>query len=422
MHILFITANRKFLDEKSEEAIFLRAMVDTAEALHVVVFTRRSDGYQTKKIGENAWIYPTNSFFPFLSALDAWRIIRLELLWQGQFRAHIIHSDDPYLSGWLGLILAHRHSRVWMINLHRYFWEHDSWLRNIGRRLTIIPVSWIIMYAERICIFSERVRIYIADAASPADQKKIFSLQKIYDPSIIRSTPVTIDLKQKYPDCNFLILVVAPLRAGVRIGLALDVLAHLRQIPGYRKAGLVVVGHGSLRSLYGLRAKTLGIGPWVKFERDADDLVSYYKTANLLLYLASSEEEDDAAITAAAAGCAIVALPSTIASGIIKSGENGLIVEHATESAVMAAIRQYNEVPGLRERFKLNSSAYLGETFVQSHESLIEQLRTCWTYQEAPPEEEHLEHELSFAGTKSLGENRWFSRAKKIITNLRPRR
>src|SRR3989344_2035484 len=231
MHILFITANRKFLDEKSEEATLMRAMVSAAEVLHVVVFTLRRHGYATKKIGDNAWIYPTNSFFSLLHAFDAWRIIRLELLWQGQFRAHIIHSDDPFVGGWLGFFLAWQQGRVWMVNLHKYFWEYDSLWHSIWTRLRIIPVSWIMANAEQVCVFSERVRLYLSDAASPLQQKKIRSFQKIYDPAAIRNALVTLDLKKKYPAYNFLILIAAPLRVGTRIGLALEAFARLFAIP-----------------------------------------------------------------------------------------------------------------------------------------------------------------------------------------------
>lgn len=421
MHVLFITSNRKFLDETSEEALQLQAMVESAEALHVVVFTLRYHGHQIRKIGPNAWIYPTNSLLSPLCVFDAWRTIRLQVVWKGQFRVHVIHSDDPFAAGWLGYILARRNERAWVVNIHCYLWGYDSLWHALGVRLSSVPVSWIMRYAEHVCVYSEQARLYLMEVTSSESRKKIISFQKRYDPAALRRAPITIDLRQKYPEYNFIILVCAPLTVGGHVGLAIDMLARLHRIPGYGRAGLVVVGRGPLRSVHELKARTLGVKQWVRFEHAAKDLASYCKSANVLLYLASGPEEDENVITAAAAGCAIVALPSAIASGIIRDGENGLIVQDANDESLTIAIRRFNEVPGLRERFKLNSAMHLGESYIATTQSLAEQLRLAWSFEEAPPEEAHLEHELSFPGAAEAGKQAWRTRVQKLFTRIMKR-
>jgi len=93
MHVLFLTTNTEFLKDGGTEQTFLDSLVRATDVLHVVVYTKRRDGYKTKKLNDHAWVYPTNSFFGF-KALSIMRTARFQVSWQGEFRAHVIYSDD----------------------------------------------------------------------------------------------------------------------------------------------------------------------------------------------------------------------------------------------------------------------------------------------------------------------------------------
>ncbi|MGH7141364.1 MAG: glycosyltransferase family 4 protein [Minisyncoccia bacterium] len=416
MHILFITANEKFLDEEGEEKTLLAAMVEAAEALHIVVFTKRRQNYGVKKIGEQAWVYPTNARFSFMQRFAAMRTVRRQVIWQRELRAHIVHSDDPFLAGKVGFALARRYKRVWMVNLHEPYWDFASPLEAFKARLVMLRLKTLFTFAERVCVFSERVRLYAADAVGIERAAKLFELQKVHDPQVLRNAPVRADIKKEFSAYNFVLLVAAPLGPGSHIPLALETLALLRQ--QYLKAGMVFVGAGRLAHLYALKAHSLDLGPWVRFVPRPAEIVSYFKTANLLLYLGSGEEEDDKLITAVATGCAIIALPSPTARMIIKDGQNGIIVEKPDAQTLVAAIRYFNEAPGLRERFKANSGAFLDLSGVGTLESLTERLKACWTYHEALPEEAQLEHVPSF-GPGSASRAKWGAPVQNILNTLR---
>ncbi len=401
MHILFITPDDRYLEETSEQRELLKMMSDVSESLHVVVFAKRSRGFQNQKLNEHTWIYPTNSFFRFLFYIDGRSVIRHQVLWQDELHADVILSDDAGMAGWLGLSVAARYGRVWMVALHDFYWDIEPSLWRLFRRYTVVPLKDLFKNAFRIITFSERVTIYTQHAASTDEERsKILPFPEIY---VAPRVGTTTDIKQRYPEFNFIVLHYVPRGSGT-LGLMLESMSMLRQT--YPKSGLVVMLD---------RAPTLGqrteverwrAQSWIRFE--VVPLGSLpFTNANAFLYLNGGEAEDTMLVRVVATGLApVIATHSVVSERLLNNNVNGFLVSRPTADTIVSAIRTMNETPGMRELFRVNAGLLLQKQIIPTREAVTARLKEClsFEYQEVPegmPGTErhlfaHLTRQLSF--------------------------
>jgi glycosyltransferase involved in cell wall biosynthesis len=380
MHVLFVTSNKDFFNEDAQERLYLEGLIKASEVLHIVVITKRRDARKIKKIGDRAWIYPTNSRFSFLYLFDLIHVIRFQLVWQGKFRAHIVHSDDPGIVGWAGMLFAYWYQCVWIVNVRLYYWRMK---RSPLNRLALMPKIILFDRAYRVCVFSELTRIYLSTHTSKKAKEKIMSFPQVSEGGMIQqdTEPSSALI---YPEFKFTLLVISESSETSHISLALDILLRLRQNRNYAKAGLVVVGRGLYKIPLKIRAGILGLNPWVVFENPDLSIDDYVRAVNIFLYLSGDKENEDAFLHVAVAHCAMIALDDEVSRGVITDGANGYLISPATVDGFVDAIIRVNETPGLREQFKTNSDMRLINRSLQTSDQIAEELRKIWEYTVAP--------------------------------------
>lgn len=381
MHVLFLTTNKEFLKDSGGERQLLEGLQHAAEVLHVVVLTKRRDGYVAKKLDEHTWVYPTNSVFGF----GVWSMVRLarfQLYWQGEFRAHVVYSDDVRTSGWAGAWLAFWYDKVWVVNVRTYEWGVRALHRRLFGFFGTMPLRLVLSLAHKVCIFSDLTRLYLSITAAH-HENKIVVFPRLYDTEELEKESVSVDVKTKYPHITFSLLIASKLGYTKRISLVFSILALLQKNQYYAKAGLIVVALGGSTFLWRLRAGLRGLWGWVYFVHP-QELGSYFKTTNVFLYVAGGDENEDALIRATAAHSPIIAVDSKITRVLIKDGVNGVIVQDSTPEAFVAAIVKLNQSSD-REVFRVNSSLYMAAVVPATQQEIVASLQALWAYTEAPP-------------------------------------
>ena len=381
MHILFITADKRYLEEASEQRVLLKMMSEVAESLHAVVLTKSSLGYTDQKLDEHTWVYSTNSLFEFMYYLDGMRVINRQVLWQDELHADLILSDDAATAGWLGLWVASKYSRAWMVNLHEYYWDRKPNLVELLSSYTVVPLKDLLANAFRVIAFTERVAIYVQSAAETEEEKaKVVVYPEIFTalkPDSAR------DLKVLYPEFKFIVLHYLPPTGG-NLSLALSSVSILHT--NYQHCGLVVMTTKQPSYAMLAQVKLANAEAWVRFVVVEPETLPFIN-ANIFLYLNGGEEEDAMLIRTAAAGSTpIVATDSIVSEKILNNNVNGLIIFQANAETIATGIRKLNETPGLRELFQVNSGLLLQRKIVPSREAMAEKLAELlsFQYQEAP--------------------------------------
>ncbi len=386
MHAVFITSNKRYFDPASVERQFLLMLSEVYSTLHTVVLTR--PGYAIEQVNDHTWLYPTNTYLPGMRYFDALYVVRKQVAWGGQLYADVIISDDPFVSGWVGLKLASTYDRAWLVHVYDFYWKRP--LRKRLFRWPALPLSAVLEGATRICVFSNRAQIYLESAANETQKEKLRSMPEVYTQN--QQTVQPIDLKVRYPEFNFTLTAFVP-RSRRALDALMGALALLRL--RYPKAGLILFSSTKDERRCLRRAREYQQESWVRYLKVEPNTFPFTQ-ANVFIYLNESEEEDVIIIRAAAASCPIIARTSPISQKIIEDRVNGLFVADRQPRTLSDAVRTFNEMPGWRERFHVNASMYVENLVVPSHERMVELLRAAGTfpYETHPPLPPKPEHEL----------------------------
>ena len=161
------------------------------------------------------------------------------------------------------------------------------------------------------------------------------------DIGALRAQPLVADVKKKYSQFDFLILMVSRLSREKDIGTALRTLAVI--VKKYPKTGLIIIGDGPERARLLLLTTDYGLLTNVMFEGWQNDLVSYYKSADAYLLTSLYEGYGRTLIEAAALGCPIVSSDVGIVGEILLPNENALVCAPGDADCFARAILRIRE-------------------------------------------------------------------------------
>ena len=328
--------------------------------LYVIVYT--PPGFSSRVLSSGVRVYPTNSrwFFlrPFDAATIARRIVRERAASIGRASPHagrgidVVSVQDPAESGFAGWLLKRATGLPLHIQLHTdvlspYF-RRNSW----KERLRYWLARFVIPRGDAFRVVSERIRISLISHFKLLISKPIIILPIFVDRAAIANAAPRFDLRKRYPEFDFIILMVSRLNRDKRIDVALDAFQELlREFP---KTGLLIVGDGPERRNLEFRIQNLELSHRVRLEGWQDNLVPYYKGADVYLLTSAFEGYGRTVIEAAAAGTPIVMTDVGVAGEIIRDGETGRVVAVADRVALARALinarRDYSATRAMAER------------------------------------------------------------------------
>lgn len=315
------------------------------DELHIIVFT--APGFSGETIG-NISLYPTNSPSWFRRPFDAAAIGRRIARERG---IDAISVQDPAESGLAGWLVKRRTGLPLHVQLHtdifsRYF-RRNSW-KELGRwRLA----RFIIRRGDYFRVVSRRIADSLRSTFN-IPQSRVAVLPIFVDREAIASTRPAFSLRERYPEFDFIILMVSRLNRDKRVDAALTAFAGFRK--EFPMAGLVIVGDGPERENLESRITNHGLRNAVRLEGWREDLIPYYKGADLYLLSSAFEGYGRTVVEAAAAGLPIVMTDVGVAREIIRDGETGRVVpvgdREALARALIDARRNYPAVRAMAER------------------------------------------------------------------------
>lgn len=345
MKALVIGTDRSVFEPRSAARERVAAYGRLFDGYHVIVYT--SPGFREEALGQATWLYPTNSRAFFLRPFDAARIGRRIVRERG---IDFVSAQDPAESGLAGWLLKRRTGLPLHIQIHSDFlspfFRRNSW----KERLRYWLAGFILPRGDAFRAVSQRV----ADSLRSTFQvpsSKIPVLPIFVDRARIAAAAPESDLRDRYPEFDFVVLMVSRLVREKNIAFALEAFAELiREFP---KTGFVIVGGGPEREKLKLEIGNWKLEHCVRLEGWQSDPVSYYKTADLYLLTSNFEGYGRSVVEAAAAGLPIVMTDVGVAGELIRDGETGRVVPVGDGGALVnALIWAHRNLPEMREMAK----------------------------------------------------------------------
>ncbi|MBI5046060.1 MAG: glycosyltransferase [Candidatus Niyogibacteria bacterium] len=373
MKVLMISKDGKILEEG---AAVRRRILDygkLAEELHIVVIAKNVTVSETVKIADNIFAYPVNFSGPFgyvaRGAAAAWRLAAVHHLGA----ADLVTCQDPFESGLVGWLAAKRFHLKLQLQIHTDFLSPFFRKGSLLNKIRVRLASFLLPRADGVRVVSQRIKESLKRRgyhlrSGPRVVPIFVDVKKIED------AEARVDLRAKYPQFDFVILMASRLTREKNIGMAINVVGKIAERhPG---VGLVIVGDGPEQE--DLRSQILKqkIGKNIIMENWTEDLPSYYKTADLFLLTSNYEGYGMSVAEAMAAGCPVIMTDVGLAGDVLINGVNGLVVPVGEGGLLEAAILDMMEDQYKRGSFVKKERETIFR--LPNKESFLENYQKSW--------------------------------------------
>ena len=336
MKILMISIDKDLFDENSEMRQRIIEYGNLTEELHVIVFNRyklgEAVGTDMILASSKVFIYPTDSDSKFSYISDAKKITK-KILKTHSHGLDLVTAQDPFMTGWVGYKIAKKFKIPLQIQIHTDFLSPYFKKESLLNRIRVLIAKFIIPKASCIRVVSERIKNSLLARGYWLVPEKIVVLPIFVDIGKIKNTSISIDLHKKYSQFDFIILMASRFTKEKNIKIAISAINEI--IKEYPKTGLIIVGVGPEENNLKFKIKNLKLLNNVIIEPWNNDLISYYKTADLFLLTSNYEGYGRTIIEAAAAGCKIVSSNVGIADEVLN---NNTIFQEGNEKELKEKI------------------------------------------------------------------------------------
>lgn len=357
MKILMLSRDPTVLEESDARSRMLEygALV---EELHVIVCARSQNSGKEKQVIRNVFFYRAASRGAFRALWRAYRMAGCIIRDHLASRAHVlITCQDPFETGMIGYFLKRKFGVRLQLQVHTDFFSPFFRKESLKNKIRVLLATFLLPKADCIRVVSERIKKSLLYSTCIMHHSRITVLPIFVDAEKIKRAPITINLRQRYPQFKFILFMASRITREKNVDLALR--AMRKVIRYFPKTGLVIVGEGPERKAVELRMKHYGLRSNVILEDPADfeTLISCYKTADLFLLTSDYEGYGRTVVEAIAAGLPVVMTDVGIAGHEIVSGKNGIIVPVGDCNGVRDALLKILRDPLLFKRLKDGAAA-----------------------------------------------------------------
>ena len=378
LRVLMIGTDRNIFKEGSIVRERISEYGKSFRQLHIIIFTKRFQKFKIEKISENVWIYPTRSWIRWLYPFDAVKVAKKEFAKFLPKIISVISTQDPFETVIAGWLIARKFKIPLQIQIHTDFLSPYFGKESFLNKIRVIVGKFLIKRADCIRVVSERIKNSLLQPKTfpsrlqPTTynlQPSIIVLPIYVDIEKIKNTPVNFDVRKKYPQFSFIIMMASRLEKEKNINLAIEVMKDLAR--SYPKIGMVIIGDGKEKKNLERLVVKYSLQKNIIFEGWQSDLISYYKTANVFLLTSLYEGYGLTIIEALACGCPVVSSDVGIASEVISEGESGFVCPVNDKNCFIKRIQEIMEIRGLKERLGINSKMLISEKITVDKEKYL---------------------------------------------------
>jgi len=367
MKVLMLSSDRNVLTTGSAVSERMKEYGALVEELHIVLLSDSSHGLKDGKLGDNVFIYSTNSSMSFMRPMDAASLGKKIILDKGFVRGKSIITADSIECGWAGMKIKNKWRIPLEVQIHAdIFSPYFSGFQNGVRKFFARKV---LRNADAVRVVSESLRAGI----SAMTQGKVYVLPIYIETSRIENANLTFDLHARYP-WHFILLMVSRLAPEKNIDFAIKVLALVRS--KFPDTGLVVVGSGPEEGRLKSLVNKLNLQAAVEFVGWQENLTSFYKSANAFIQTSLFEGYGLSLIEAGLSGLPVLTTPVGIANEL----QNGVdaFVYPANDPAPFAnAVVDLIENNQKRENLRVNMKKTLASKLL-SKEDYLSNIKKNW--------------------------------------------
>lgn len=365
------------------------SLVDTLFFVAVTSFEKNIK--PIKQVGQNAWIYKTNSLYKFLRIWDVLQLVSFEVRAQGVLQADLIICEDFFISVLAGYILAKKFKKPLYIFLSEtnekkvFIPKKFKELKNI----LFFLISWFIL---------SRANCIKVDNFEAEEKLKKF-LRKSSHPSVEIIRPFVNDdklslkgakeamnekriegnfIEKKFPQFRF--TAVTFVDTVEQVELSLDILKKLNT--HFPPTSLILIPSNNLEASNIDRLVRGSLKPFVYVEPWNDALPEYLASSNVFWGISEGEMYEEILNQACIVGSTIIALSSSISKRLIEDNITGFLCPNSFKRKIVEYFAEKNiffmDHPSVALGFKMNISISFKQQFTNTKNEYMKKLKLSW--------------------------------------------
>ena len=343
--VLFVTTREEVLLDNSGIRQYYFNLAPHFDEVHVICLIPRRGSEDPIRGGNNLWIYPVRAKYWWSLPSAGKRAAIENLTFGGGFRPDIVVGADPFEAGLAAYLIAKKNKRPWQLHLYTNPYGPDYKEAAPDNNWRIKVANFVLRRVSSVRTDTGVLKeLIVKKFRRIAD---IVVLPRFYNFTGLLSATPTFSLKEKYPNFAFIVLAFGPLTATSQLH---DTFSAVHQLLRNPRIGLIVIGDGPAKELFQSKIQLLGIEKSVVFQKSADDLTSYLKTADALIELGTDEESEVRVLQAAAAELPIIATETPLRTDLFKDGESALLCANRDLVGIGQKLGRLINVAALRQQ------------------------------------------------------------------------
>jgi glycosyltransferase involved in cell wall biosynthesis len=387
-----ISTDRNIFLEGSDANARMKEYATLAKELHIIVFAKKSLGLKKTAIAPNARAYPTNSFSRWFYITDAYFLAKRLFLPPMNYKSDadteamenvppvsLVTTQDPFETGLSGLFVARMLHRPLHLQVHTDLFNPAFRRGSFLNSLRVRMAKFLFHRRVDIRVVSRRIKTSLSRELNFAVNRspRITVLPVFVDTEKFINTPPSFNLHQEYKGFDFLVLVVARLEKEKNVIRAIRLVEKVMNDKLNLSIGLVIVGSGSEKASLQNYVKRAGLDSMIFFRGWQNDMVSHYKTADLLLVTSLYEGYPLMFIEAAASGCPILTPDIGSASDTLFSW-NAIICPEGDDECLFRNLKNLASERVLRETFLTTARTGVSRMKFPAKEEYLAEYKKMW--------------------------------------------
>lgn len=365
LNLITIGYAKRALEIGSRERLRMQQYASVMGELHVIVFTRRSDGLPSEQKDGNLFLYATNVRTRVGMLWSAYKIGR-KILKNNQGKKFVVSSQDPFETSLVGRAVAGGNRATHHVQLHGDSFNPESYRGSLLQRVRVFYGKYVVRKTKCIRVVSERLKKSLVYLGVPINA--------------ITVLPITSDLapflevgKVRNYDSNdeLSFLYVGRFSPEKNLSMMLDVFAEV--IKSNPSIKLTLLGSGPLQMSLENQVNLLDIKRNVRIESWIDNVPEVMAEHDVFCLSSNHEGWGMVLLEAAATGMPVITTDVGCVGEVIKNDENGKVVDVKSHNEYISAIQDYLSDTSLvsehgkqghkiAEEFSMSETEYLQKT------------------------------------------------------------
>ena len=314
-----ISTDRKLFEKDSVAAKRMVAYGKVFDQLHIIIFSLRKHNFQSERLSENVWVYPTSSFLRVGYINDALRIAQniLSNITHPE-SGWVVTTQDPFETGLVGRRLKAQVKIPLHIQVHTDIGS-ELFRNTFLNKIRMMFVEGVLKEADAVRVVSDRIKAtLIGKYHVPADKIRVLPLHAI-------ESSISFPFKEKKENEELVVLVASRLTKEKNIPMVIDAFDDV--IKKCRDVRLVIVGEGPERSVLRKRVDQYHIDDKVTFVGWSDTLDDYFKEADIFALSSDYEGYGRTLVEASLAHIPIVTTNVGVVGSLLVPGDDVVVCD-----------------------------------------------------------------------------------------------